>query len=63
MSKPHPWTDQEVDLLRHLAACKLSPTQIADAFAIIGWQTREANAVQKKGYALGVEWKGERRYG
>ncbi len=59
MHPPHAWTEQEEQLLKHLAACKLSPSQIGDAFAIIGWDVRNERTIQRKGYAMGVKWQGD----
>ncbi|MBI1359836.1 MAG: hypothetical protein GC155_06070 [Alphaproteobacteria bacterium] len=47
-----PWNETEVDLLRHLVGCRLSPLEIADTLAIAGYPVRETKDVFDKAKAL-----------
>lgn len=58
-----PWDQRELDLIRHLAACRCSPKEIADALALAGFPAREESTVQTKGNRLGVKWQGDRKRG
>lgn len=50
------WTQAEIDLLRHLAACLLSPEEIADAFALIGWPVRTGGDLMDKAKRLNIKF-------